>query len=119
MRRCCFVVQLSTDPGDPASWQRCLSCFTTNRLVKGLTPAELALLHGVFRHHPEITAIKLFGSRAQGSRAWKREPHGWNAANQIGLRTGRSRGGSYSRGRPRSSAPVRTTEIILISPQRS
>ena len=34
-----------------------------------LTPAELALLHGVFRHHPEITAIKLFGSRAKGTHA--------------------------------------------------
>ena len=34
-----------------------------------LTPAELALLHGVFRQHPEITAVKLFGSRAKGTHA--------------------------------------------------
>lgn len=32
-----------------------------------LTPAELALLRGVFRRHPEITAVKLFGSRAKGT----------------------------------------------------
>ena len=32
-----------------------------------LTPSELALLRGVFRQHPEITAVKLFGSRAKGT----------------------------------------------------
>ena len=32
-----------------------------------LAPGELALLHSVFRHHPEITAVKLFGSRAKGT----------------------------------------------------
>jgi predicted nucleotidyltransferase len=34
-----------------------------------LTPPELALLRGVFRRHPEITAVKLFGSRAKGTHA--------------------------------------------------
>jgi len=34
-----------------------------------LTPAEIALLVGVFRRHPEITAVKLFGSRAKGTHA--------------------------------------------------
>lgn len=34
-----------------------------------LTPVELDLLLGVFRHHPEITAVKLFGSRAKGTHA--------------------------------------------------
>ncbi len=34
-----------------------------------LPPAELALLRGVFRRHPEVTAVKLFGSRAKGTHA--------------------------------------------------
>lgn len=34
-----------------------------------LTPAELALLNDVFRRHPEITAVRLFGSRAKGTHA--------------------------------------------------
>jgi predicted nucleotidyltransferase len=34
-----------------------------------LTPAEIALLRGVFQRHPEITAVKLFGSRAKGTHA--------------------------------------------------
>ena len=34
-----------------------------------LAPAELALLIGVFRRHPEIAAVKLFGSRAKGTHA--------------------------------------------------
>ena len=34
-----------------------------------LTPSELALLHSVFRHHPEVTSVKLFGSRAKGTHA--------------------------------------------------
>ena len=34
-----------------------------------LTPAELALLRGVFQRHLEITAVKLFGSRAKGTNA--------------------------------------------------
>jgi len=34
-----------------------------------LAPAELALLRGVFRRHPEIRAAKLFGSRAKGTHA--------------------------------------------------
>ena len=34
-----------------------------------LTSGELDLLHGVFRRHPEITAVKLFGSRAKGTHA--------------------------------------------------
>ena len=32
-----------------------------------LTEAEIALLCGVFRHHPEIRTVKLFGSRAKGT----------------------------------------------------
>jgi len=31
--------------------------------------AVFALLRGVFRQHPEITAVKLFGSRAKGTQA--------------------------------------------------
>jgi len=34
---------------------------------RALTPGELAVLRGVFRHHPEITLVKLFGSRARGT----------------------------------------------------
>jgi predicted nucleotidyltransferase len=34
-----------------------------------LKPDEMALLRGVFRRHPEITAVKLFGSRAKGTNA--------------------------------------------------
>jgi len=34
-----------------------------------LAPAELVLLHGVFRRHPEIAAVKIFGSRAKGTHA--------------------------------------------------
>ena len=34
-----------------------------------LTIAELALLRGVFQRHPEISAVKLFGSRAKGTHA--------------------------------------------------
>ncbi len=34
-----------------------------------LTPSELALLRGVFLRHPEIAAVKLFGSRAKGIHA--------------------------------------------------
>jgi predicted nucleotidyltransferase len=30
---------------------------------------ELALLQGVFRRHPEVTAVRLFGSRAKGTHA--------------------------------------------------
>jgi predicted nucleotidyltransferase len=32
-----------------------------------LTPAELELLRSVFRRHPEIRTVKLFGSRAKGT----------------------------------------------------
>ena len=32
-----------------------------------LTTAEVALLNEVFRRHPEITGVKLFGSRAKGT----------------------------------------------------
>jgi predicted nucleotidyltransferase len=35
----------------------------------GLQPAELALLRAVFGRHPEIRAVKLFGSRAKGTPA--------------------------------------------------
>ena len=34
-----------------------------------LTPTELTLLSGVFQRHPEIKAVKLFGSRAKGTHA--------------------------------------------------
>ncbi len=34
-----------------------------------LAPAEIALLTSVFLRHPEITAVKLFGSRAKGTHA--------------------------------------------------
>jgi uncharacterized protein len=34
-----------------------------------LNPAELALLRSVFQRHPEITVVKLFGSRAKGTHA--------------------------------------------------
>jgi predicted nucleotidyltransferase len=34
-----------------------------------LNPAEIALLCGVFQRHPEITGVKLFGSRAKGTHA--------------------------------------------------
>ncbi|MBI3878668.1 MAG: nucleotidyltransferase domain-containing protein [Verrucomicrobia bacterium] len=50
-----------------------------------LAPAELALLRGVFRRHPEITAVKLFGSRAKGTHA----PHSdvdlalWGAVSEL------------------------------------
>ncbi|MGD0091182.1 MAG: nucleotidyltransferase domain-containing protein [Planctomycetota bacterium] len=32
-----------------------------------LTPHELELILAVFRHHPEIKSVKLFGSRAKGT----------------------------------------------------
>lgn len=32
-----------------------------------LSPAEIALLRGVFQRHPEITVVKIFGSRAKGT----------------------------------------------------
>lgn len=35
----------------------------------GLEPSELALLRTVFLRHPEIRAVSLFGSRAQGVHA--------------------------------------------------
>jgi predicted nucleotidyltransferase len=34
-----------------------------------LKPDEMALLRRVFRRHPEITTVKLFGSRAKGAHA--------------------------------------------------
>lgn len=37
--------------------------------LPALTPGELALLRGVFRQHPEVSAVKLFGSRAKGTHA--------------------------------------------------
>lgn len=33
----------------------------------GLALDELAMVTGVFRRHPEITLVKLFGSRAKGT----------------------------------------------------
>lgn len=32
-----------------------------------LLPSEISQLRAVFRRHPEITAVKLFGSRAKGT----------------------------------------------------
>ena len=32
-----------------------------------LKPSEVALLEEVFRRHPEVTAVRLFGSRAKGT----------------------------------------------------
>ena len=33
----------------------------------GMTPHELSLLAGVFRRHPEVRWVKVFGSRAKGT----------------------------------------------------
>jgi predicted nucleotidyltransferase len=33
----------------------------------GLTPEQIALLQQVFNKHPEIEAVKLYGSRAKGN----------------------------------------------------
>jgi uncharacterized protein len=33
----------------------------------GLAPHELHLIAGVFRRHPEVRLVKLFGSRAKGT----------------------------------------------------
>ncbi len=33
----------------------------------GLTPEQLALLQQVFNKHPQIVAVKLYGSRAKGN----------------------------------------------------
>ena len=32
-----------------------------------MAPEELALLLGVLRQHPEITEVRIFGSRAKGT----------------------------------------------------
>lgn len=32
-----------------------------------LKPAELEMVRAVFRHHPEVTTVTLFGSRAKGT----------------------------------------------------
>jgi predicted nucleotidyltransferase len=37
--------------------------------VESLTPRELALMEGVFAHHPEVHDVTLFGSRAKGTHA--------------------------------------------------
>ena len=37
--------------------------------ILALTSHELALLNSVFRRHPRITEVKLFGSRAKGTHA--------------------------------------------------
>jgi predicted nucleotidyltransferase len=34
-----------------------------------LKPSELGLIRGVFRRHPEVKAVKVFGSRAKGTDA--------------------------------------------------
>jgi predicted nucleotidyltransferase len=36
-------------------------------IAVGLNPAELSLILGVFRKHPEIQSVILFGSRAKGT----------------------------------------------------
>ncbi|MFP4192918.1 MAG: nucleotidyltransferase domain-containing protein [Candidatus Hydrogenedentota bacterium] len=38
-----------------------------NVSLGGLTKVELELLRTVFRHHPELTHVKLHGSRARGT----------------------------------------------------
>jgi hypothetical protein len=38
LRRCSFVVQISTNPSDSGSWKHCLTCCTTHCLIQGLTP---------------------------------------------------------------------------------
>jgi predicted nucleotidyltransferase len=54
-----------------------------------LTSDELALLNGVFRRHPEITEVRLFGSRAKGTHA----PNSdidlalWGEVNALGAQT--------------------------------
>ncbi len=35
--------------------------------ITGLTPEQLTLLQQVFKKHPQITAVKLYGSRAKGT----------------------------------------------------
>ena len=35
--------------------------------VTGLTSEQLALLQQVFKKHPEVAAVKLYGSRAKGT----------------------------------------------------
>lgn len=35
--------------------------------VVALSPAEIAMMRSVFRHHPEVTEVRLFGSRAKGA----------------------------------------------------
>jgi len=37
--------------------------------VTSLKPSELGMIRGVFRRHPEVKAVKLFGSRAKGTHA--------------------------------------------------
>ena len=34
-----------------------------------LAPHEIELIHRIFQRHPEITGVKLFGSRAKGTHA--------------------------------------------------
>jgi hypothetical protein len=38
LRRCSFVVQISTNPGDSGSWKHCLTCCITQCVIEGLTP---------------------------------------------------------------------------------
>jgi predicted nucleotidyltransferase len=37
--------------------------------LASLKPSELGMIRGVFRRHPEVKAVKLFGSRAKGTHA--------------------------------------------------
>jgi hypothetical protein len=38
LRRCSFVVEISTNPGNSGSWKHCLNCVTTHCVIEGLTP---------------------------------------------------------------------------------
>ena len=35
--------------------------------ITGLTPEQLVLFQQAFKKHPEVTAVKLYGSRAKGN----------------------------------------------------
>ncbi len=38
LRRCSFVIEISTDPGRGGSWKVCHVCSTTECVIEGLTP---------------------------------------------------------------------------------
>jgi len=55
--------------GDAASPEgvRVASPRPTAMNPPALPPVALVLIQGVFRRHPEVTAVRLFGSRAKGT----------------------------------------------------